>query len=159
MRKIVLILVVAMACQKEDIKQGNISSDYIIFGHFYGECIGEKCVEIFKLTENSLYEDTNDDYPSFDKGYDGEFQLLDNASLEEVKDLRTEIPAELLSINSTVVGQPDAGDWGGIYFEMVTRGEKRYWLIDKKEANIPEGLRPFVAEIENKIELDRKSVV
>ena len=36
--------------------------DYLIFGHYYGECGGEGCIETFKLTSNTLYEDTLDNY-------------------------------------------------------------------------------------------------
>ena len=153
MKKIILILIVATACQTENVNRENISSDYIVFGHFYGECGGEQCVEIYRLTDNSLYEDRKDEYPSHDNVYNGDFELLDNSLFEKVKDLRNEIPSDLLTINSTVIGRPDAGDWGGIYFEMKVAGEQRYWLIDKMESNIPESLRPFVEAIENKIQL------
>ena len=69
-----------------------------------------------------------------------------------MKDLRNEFPAELLTTNSTVIGQPDAGDWGGIYFETTHGGEKKYWLIDKMESNLPATLIPFVEKIESNIE-------
>jgi hypothetical protein len=153
MKRIISIFLIATACQTDDIKQESMSSDYIIFGHFYGECMGEQCVEIYKLADNSLYEDSKDEYPLSNNAYNGIFQLLDNSLFEKVKDLRNHIPTELLEINSVFIGQPDAGDWGGIYFEIVTSGKKRYWLIDKMESNIPENLRPFVDKIENKIEL------
>jgi len=39
---------------------------------------------------------------------------------------------------------------------MVRGDERRYWLIDKKESNIPEDLRPFVENIEDKIALINK---
>ena len=35
---------------------------FLIFGHFYGFCFGERCVETFKLTDKKLFEDTIDDY-------------------------------------------------------------------------------------------------
>ena len=153
MKQIILILVVATACQTENVNRENISSDSIVFGHFYGECMGEQCVEIYRLTDNSLYEDKKDEYPSRDNAYNGDFELRDNSLFEKVKKLRNEIPSDLLTINSTVIGQPDAGDWGGIYFEMKVAGVRRYWLIDKMDSNIPESLRPFVEAIENKIQL------
>ena len=49
--------------------------------------------------------------------------------------------------------QPDAGDWGGIYFEISEGGETEYWFIDKMRSNIPTYLVPFVEEIEQDIEL------
>jgi len=117
MKRIILVFLVATACQKEAVKKEGIRPDYILFGHFYGECVGEKCVEIYKLTNDSLYEDTKDEYPSSSHGYDGDFELLDQSLNEKVKDLRNSIPRDLFAINSIIVGQPDAGDWGGIYFD------------------------------------------
>lgn len=147
----ILILLMAPACQTAYHELETASPDHIIFGHFYGECAGEQCVEIYKLTANSLYEDIKDEYPSFHKAYDGSFLLLDDSLFEKVNGLRNEIPIGLLKVNPTVIGQPDAGDWGGIYFEIINDGERKYWLIDRKEANIPEGLRAFVGTIGNKI--------
>lgn len=43
---------------------GPSKSGYIIFGHFYGECLGEKGIEIFTLEDDKLFEDSNDRYPS-----------------------------------------------------------------------------------------------
>ena len=152
MKKLVFIFLIATACETKEIKEESMSHDYIIFGHFYGECMGEQCVEIYKVTANSLYEDKKDEYPSYNEAYTGNFELLDNTLFEKVKDLRNEIPAELLTTNSTVIGQPDAGDWGGIYFETTHGEEKKYWLIDKMESNLPATLISFVEKIESNIE-------
>jgi hypothetical protein len=46
-------------------------SDYLIFGHFYGECSGERCIEIFKLEKDKLFEDKADQYPNYDAFYEG----------------------------------------------------------------------------------------
>jgi len=33
-----------------------------------------------------------------------------------------------------VIGQPDAGDWGGLYVEIKCVGEPvQYWFIDQKK--------------------------
>jgi hypothetical protein len=152
MKNLFLLILVVAACQSENVeREDNLSSEYIVFGHFYGECLGERCVEIYKLTDQSLYEDTRDEYPLASQPYNGDFELLSNALFSKVIDLRNEIPAELSTISTVVIGQPDAGDWGGIYFEIASKGEKRYWLIDTMEANIPEGIRPFIKKIENGI--------
>ena len=129
------------------------ASDYILFGHFYGECIGEQCIEIFKLTNDSLYEDINDEYPNIDKAYDGNFKALDNSLFEQIKGLQAQVPDELLTTNLRVIGQPDAGDWGGIYFEISSKEQNGFWMIDKMQANLPDYLKPFVTEIEKDIDL------
>ncbi len=72
MKKIILIsgLIVTTlnACNKKcSSNQTTANLEYLIFGHFYGECIGEKCVEIYKLNKTQLLEDTQDVYPDFFK--------------------------------------------------------------------------------------------
>jgi hypothetical protein len=147
-----LCLVIALAsCADEDELRG---ADYILFGHYYGECGGETCVEIFKVTDYILSEDMLDNYPAAGKRYQGVYlPLPDQSNLDEVKTLAADIPAQLLSTQDKVIGMPDAGDWGGIYFQISRGGKTQYWLIDKKEQNIPAYLRPFVAAINEKIAL------
>ena len=53
--------------------------DYLVFGHFYGMCAGEGCVETFKLTDLELFEDTVDDY----SGTNLNFIKLDNERIAE----------------------------------------------------------------------------
>jgi len=153
MRRIILIVLLITACSEEETKPTEDTSDYIVFGHFYGECIGEQCIEIFKMTGNSLYEDLSDQYPNANNAYEGDFALLDNSLFEKVKDMTPEVPPELLATNLVVIGQPDAGDWGGIYFEISSNGQRRFWIIDKLQVNLPEYLRPFVTGIETSIDL------
>jgi hypothetical protein len=152
MKKFIPLLFILLSCVDHDLNnpKEETSSSYIIFGHFYGFCEGEMCVEIFKLTADNLYEDTNDVYPQLN-AYPANFQLLDHLSFEKVKSLKGKIPAELLDADSQIFGMPDAGDWGGLYFETIVDGEKKFWLIDKMTSNLPEYLVPFVADIETAI--------
>ena len=59
--------------------------DYLIFGWFAGECLGEGCIETFKLTDTQLFEDTKDLYPSANRTYD--FVEMDNEKFEQAADL------------------------------------------------------------------------
>ena len=68
-----------MGCDKEKLK----SSDYLIFGSFYGMCQGEQCVETFKLTKDFLYEDRKDEYPDRTNFFDGDFEKLDKKFLDD----------------------------------------------------------------------------
>lgn len=126
--------------------------DYIMFGHFYGFCKGEHCIEIFKLTDDQLYEDQNDKYPSSESAYEGDFKPMSSEKYKKVKSLINKVPAELLNEEQHVIGAPDAADGGGIYFEYSVRGKKHFWLIDKMEGNIPEYLHSFKEEIEDAID-------
>jgi len=50
------------ACDQAEIWELS-SSDYIIFGHFYGECMGEQCRgNIFRFRQDKLFEDTKDEF-------------------------------------------------------------------------------------------------
>ncbi len=135
----------------------SVETDYLIFGHFYGECVGEGCIEIFKLTDTVLYEDSNDIYPNpANQSYDGNFKALSNEKFVLVRELKNNFPDELLDEKDSVIGQPDAGDWGGLYVEVVENGTKRAWNIDTMKDNVPSKYHTFVDQIQEKIALINK---
>ena len=147
------ILVLSISCDRKDEDSVKPSPDYIFFGHFYGFCIGEECIEIYKLTNDGLYEDTSDSYPRWDRYDEGKWVKLDQDIYEKVKSLADHIPQKLLSEDETVFGSPDAADGGGIYFAVVENGELKHWLIDQMENNIPAYLRPFKDQINSSISM------
>jgi len=130
-----------------------LRNQHIVFGHFYGFCHGESCIEIFKLTESSLFEDENDQYPSSAHAYQGKFIKLEDKKFQLVKDLFNSFPEELLTEKDTTIGSPDAADGGGIYFAVQTEEGQRYWLIDQMKNNVPEYLHPFMDYINSSIKL------
>jgi len=156
MNKALIALIFSLAifdsCQKheEDPEQ---NPEYILFGHFYGFCVGEQCVEIFKLTEDGLFEDDTDQYPNRDKIYEGNYKKLGDDKYQLVKSLFEQIPSQLLNEKDTVIGAPDASDGGGIYFAIKDGNGTRFWLIDQFEHNIPEYLKPFKQQVNNSISL------
>lgn len=141
-------MVVTFGCSSDDSKPTN-DYDYLIFGHFYGFCIGESCTETFKLTENKLFEDTEDNYanPPYN------FELLANDKFEAVKDIIDFFPTELLSESETTLGCPDCADGGGIFIEYSKNGVVKNWRIDQMKTNIPEYLHTFVDKVNEKIAL------
>ena len=146
-------LLLCFGCSKPggDIVLVNADTAYFIFGHFYGECSGEQCIETFKLQGGKLFEDSNDIYglavAASPNPYQGNFQELDQSIFEEVTGLENEIPAELFFELDTVIGQPDAGDWGGFYIEHYDGTTVRKWAIDTAESNIPQYLHDFNKKI------------
>lgn len=40
-----IVLVSILSCQEEEVNL--YDGNYLIFGHFYGECLGETCVETY----------------------------------------------------------------------------------------------------------------
>jgi len=138
-----LALPAITACHKNDAPP--LSDDTLIFGSFYGECAGEGCIEMYRLdpAQQTLAEDTVDKYPSFTEPYRGSYVPRSQASYQRAFPLRQQVPAQLLNTTANVIGQPDAGDWGGYYVETSHNGIRRFWLIDTKKSNLPTYLHAF----------------
>ena len=144
-----LTLLVLTSCKKDDVELSK--SDYIIFGHFYGECIGEQCVEIFRLEQEKLFEDTKDQYPNRNEFYDGNYIQLSQQKFNDTKDLTNYFPTDLLDETDTVIGQPDAGDWGGLYVEYNSVGVRKFWFLDQMKSNVPSKYHNFIDKVNEKI--------
>ena len=148
---LVLFCFPTLSCVDRDADILNL--DYLVFGHFYGECMGESCVEIFKLEENRLYEDTKDHYPSSTDFYTGDYEPLSDEQYKLVRDLNQYFPNQLIEEERRVIGEPDAGDWGGLYIEYSYGGKRQFWLVDQKKSNLPEYLHLFRDKVNEKIAL------
>ena len=145
------LLAGVLSCDKDKDCSGDVS-EYLVFGHFYGECGGEGCVEIFRIDDAKLYEDIKDQYPGSNDFYAGDFDTqLPDGKFELVKDLESFFPEALLNESEVVIGQPDAGDWGGIYFEIKRGSIHRFWLLDQMDSNMPAEYNEFVDRINEKI--------
>lgn len=149
---IIFASAILMSCE-EDNETKPSESEYLIFGHFYGFCEGEACIEIYKLENDRLSEDTNDNYPTSTHYYDGNYTELSDSKFNLVKDLPDFIPAELLNNNDKIIGGPDAADGGGIYIEYYRDGVKQSWLIDNEKSNVPDYLHGFIDEVHERISL------
>lgn len=141
---ILCIILSAYACNKSEEIDNPVPQSFFIFGHYYGFCGGEGCVEIFKIEDESLlFEDITDRYPR-DSFYNGFFRKLSIHQFYEVKDLPAFLPEELLNTPDTVFGMPDAYDQGGLFIERKTdSGAHSYWHLDQDKSNIPEFLHDF----------------
>lgn len=122
---------------------------YLLFGHFYGECLGEQCIETYKLTDSNLYEDLEDNYG----GGSYDFVEMSNAEFELVQDLMTFLPQELLSQPDQTFGCPDCLDQGGVLISHFQNGTEKTWRIDNSVDQVPEYLHDFVAEVHERIAL------
>ena len=151
-----LCLVAFSSCEKNDEFAGSGEFEYMIFGHFYGKCAGEGCVEVFKIDNEHLSEDSTDVYPSWENPYNGVFIQLPDEKFQLVKDLVDAFPVELYAEPETVIGMPDAGDWGGAYVEMKFKndpGRSGFWLLDQLDQNMPQVYNEFVDRINEKVTL------
>jgi len=146
---ITLIVLLFSSCKKETMDLAE--NDYLVFGHFYGECMGEGCVEIFRIESDKLLEDTKDTYPGSIDFYKANYKSLSVEDFQNTQDLVSYFPNDLLTEKNTVIGQPDAGDWGGIYIEYNYKGIHKFWLIDKMKSNVPDKYYNFIDKVEEKI--------
>ena len=137
-----------LTCSSED-KIALNNEDYLIFGHFYGFCVGENCIEIFKLTNNTLYEDSNDNYGINPLN----FEPLESTKFELVKDLMLFFPEKLLTENGDIIGCPGCADGGGLYIEYSKNGIVKHWKIDQMKMNVPTYLHAFMDKVNEKISL------
>ena len=154
MKKPALILLLSIfiySCSSEDTPNLN-ENDYLIFGQFYGFCVGETCVETFKLTHTKLYEDTLDNYSVTPLN----FEALGNDKFELVKDLDTYFPENLLTEKEGDIGCPDCSDGGGVFIEYSKNGIVKSWRIDQFKHNIPTYLHDFMDKVNEKITLINK---
>ena len=143
-----LISFILLGCSSEDNTALN-NEDYLIFGHFYGFCIGENCIEIFKLTNDTLYEDSNDNYGISPLN----FEPLDNSKFKLAQDLMLYFPEKLLTENEAIIGCPDCADGGGLYIEYSKNGIIKHWKIDQMKMNVPTYLHAFMDKVNEKISL------
>ena len=142
-----LMSLLLTSCRKEQQQDG-----YLIFGHFYGMCQGARCIEIYKLTDSQLFEDTRDAYPGSVDFYQAQFSSRSDAYFQQARHLKAAFPMELLQHSNPVIGQPDAGDWGGYYIEFKQGDVRRFWLIDKMQSNVPIQYHSFLDQVTDVIE-------
>lgn len=79
--------------------------------------------------------------------------MLDKVKYDKAQNLIDFFPGKLLNESKKVIGQPDAGDWGGIYIEIKTGETHKFWLIDKMRSNVPKEYHAFLDKVEEKINL------
>lgn len=146
---ILLLLAVVPSCSPDEpqVPQGDT---YLIFGHFYGKCVGEQCVETFKLTDTQLFEDSRDDFTGTEFNFN---RLLSDALFKQVRNLRDALPKELMQSDSASFGCPNCADQGGLFIQYAEKGSIKTWRIDLFTANIPSYLHLFVDQVNEKIAL------
>ncbi len=149
----ILSFMIITSCTNQDENPDFSDADAIVFGHFYGFCTGEECIEIFKLTDDALYEDISDTYPRWDRYYEGNYIKLSQDKFEAVQSLREIIPDQLFSEQDTVFGSPDAADGGGLYFAIKKDEYSRFWIIDQVDNDLPSYLKDFRSDLNESITL------
>lgn len=144
-RKLGFIVVVVMlltACNPST----PTTTDYLIFGDFYGMCGGPSCVDYYKIEGGSLYEDQLSEYPGNNPAH--HFISYTGVYHPAVLDLENWLPLNIY-LEGNTIGMPDAYDQGGFYIEVHKNGNTQYWLIDRDTANIPPYLHAICDTMDN----------
>lgn len=130
-------------CRKDPVAKDG----YIVFGHFYGFCEGEQCIELYKYENGVLYEDQRDQYPPSALPYNGRWVKLRDGLKGYADDIQSNKPDSMMMFTDSIFGMPDAVDQGGVYFELKEGDSFHYWVMDNSPSALPEYLRPFAALI------------
>jgi len=148
---IVLLLFVStlVSCHLDETESIE-NNDYLIFGHFYGKCKGEKCIETYMLTQGKVFEDIDDRYQQ-DEHFN--FKEVRSIRYNQVNDLFTKIPKQLLNSRTTIYGCPDCNGQGGLYIIYKKDGELKKWKIDQNKKNVPIYLHSFMDDVNKMIKL------
>ncbi len=139
-----------MSCKQEGVRL--YEGDYLIFGHFYGECLGEVCVKTFKLEENHLLEDIQTGFKrpyNFETGY----RVLGQEDFERAQALLDAFPRQLLNEPDSTFGCPDCRDQGGLYVEYRQEDTHGMWYIDQDKEEVPAFLHEFMDRVNETIRL------
>jgi hypothetical protein len=143
MKKTPIALILLLAIGLVSCEKTELEPDYFVFGHFFGFCAGEQCIEIFKVEDGKLYEDNKDTYPSQTEPYEGNWTLLADSLYQSVTHLEGMLPQGLVDTSATVIGVPDAYDQGGLYIGQRLNGEERFWLLDLGFQELPAYMQSF----------------
>lgn len=138
----ILTFIVLSSCSKNESTAKYFDKNYVVFGSFYGECGGPDCVEIFKIENGFLSEDTSDVYPSGGV-YEGVYVAKPQSEYDLVKKLIYYIPPSLLIEPQGNIGSPDSHDQGGLYFELKVNYSRAFWKMDTDTGSIPHYLIPL----------------
>lgn len=118
----------------------------IIFGHFYGECGGPKCVLNYKLGKSGLQQDIKKDY----SGSGFSFVNMDAKHFKLAEKLWN-YPPQLDTLAEGTLGCPDCVDQGGVLLIIRTAGKSKKWRIDVNNAEVPVYLNDYALQIKSVI--------
>jgi len=149
----IIILLFLIGCDNNEPEKKIEFPEYLIFGHYFGECTGEDCLRIYKFENDSLFEAEYDkiyNYPWFFED-DLLFNFIGNEKIQLIKDINYNIPNDLLETTDHLIGCPDCTDQGGYYLEYSLPNKQYYWNIDMDRKNVPNGIHSFLDLIDEKM--------
>jgi hypothetical protein len=127
------------------------NNDYIVFGTYFGYCVGNDCLTFFRIDSQKVLRYLNANYGLYD------FNQYQYKSLVYKDDLATfysRIPIEIKNLKgqTKIFGSPDSADQGGIYFELH-QGDvvTKVFLDNSKTVDQNENILAFKKVIQDKI--------
>ncbi|WP_250434520.1 hypothetical protein [Hanstruepera flava] len=150
------VFITLFSCNSDndnDSKAVPTGENYLIFGHYaFVHCnLEEACIDVFKLTDEKLFEDIIDD----NRIEEFDFIELDNELFELVNDLPDYFPEELLNSNETTFGCGTCVDANDYFVEYSHSGIVKSWWIEPDYGVTPEYLHEFIDKLTEKILLLR----
>ena len=129
---LVASLLAVPACNKDSLGfDGHLDKDdYLIFGIYHGECLGD-CLRLFKLENGQLFADDRD--WGFERPIPFMTTPLDESAYHLAEPLFTGFPEALLESDQRTYGCPDCADQGGYYLELRDGGKVNIWHIDTRD--------------------------
>ena len=148
----ILLLILFSSCKKDEVELS--STNYLIFGSFSPAwCNTHDCSDTYRLEEDQLLEGkTKYGFPSGDF-YQSKYTKLSKQQFNDVKDLITYFPPDLLLEPDTVIGMPGATDGGGLYIEYNYGGVRKFWLLDGMKYKVPAKYHSFIDKVNEKLKL------
>jgi hypothetical protein len=129
-------------CRKDE----HLKREYLVFGTFFGFCAGPHCVDIYKIEDGKLLEDTTDLYPMQKNSKSRVYIQRTQGKFELAKKLLSDFPSRLLS-EPAQIGNPDDHDQGGILIGIFKDGHEQFWMIDNDKTRVPDYLQPYLEEV------------
>ena len=133
-------------CEKDF--SSTISTDTLVFGTFYGNCL-DNCVQLYQLNGKQLLKDQNNS--PIPKSISQELVVSGNSMGErkfhQASCLLEEFPEFFFNTEETVFGIPDAHDQGGIFIQLTRNGETYRWFLDRFTDRLPQHLQVYAQKI------------
>jgi hypothetical protein len=137
-------LIAIVSCDKDETNQPceTFAEDHLIFGTYYGECIGN-CSFLFKIKQCQVFEDDMEYYYNEELKFKPDALSVDEYTIAE--EALMKFPDELWNEQDTVFGIPDAYDQGGIFIQRNLNGEIKSWNLDTNEEVLPAYLAEYAS--------------
>lgn len=150
---ILIASVLLIGCKKEAPVNNKLYPDRIVFGSYISPFAcgsSEACIEIFSMESGKLMEDINDQVPTAESPYNGNYSVsLSPEKYNQIAEIFTDnIPQELLDAPFGQIGNPQ--EWStNFYFEYHRGDYHGHWILDGSFGILPPPFQTFISTVAN----------